>query len=103
MTIHSIGQTSIFCGIACAHVVCVVYRISCGIARPQEKIGSPAPGGCHKNIKYGSLEFAENTISDFSIKQCIIAATSLADTALDLIESEKLLKEVKTEFYETIK
>ncbi|WP_294154008.1 M20 family peptidase [uncultured Clostridium sp.] len=57
----------------------------------------------HKNIKYGSLEFAENTISDFSIKQCIIAATSLADTALDLIESEKLLKEVKTEFYETIK
>lgn len=57
----------------------------------------------HKDVKYGSLEFAENTVSEFAIKQCIIAATSLADTALDLIENEKLLQEVKTEFYETIK
>lgn len=57
----------------------------------------------HKDVKYGSLEFAENTVSEFAIKQCIIAATSLADTALDLIENEKLLQEVKTEFYETVK
>lgn len=57
----------------------------------------------HKDVRYGSLEFAENTVSEFAIKQCIIAATSLADTALDLIENEKLLQEVKTEFYEIVK
>lgn len=57
----------------------------------------------HQDVKYGSLEFAKNTISDFAIKQCIIAATSLANTAVDLIENETLMQEVKTEFYETIK
>lgn len=57
----------------------------------------------NKNIKYGSIEFAKNTVSDFAIKQCIIAATSLANTAIDLIENENLLHEVKTEFYKVIK
>lgn len=57
----------------------------------------------NNNIKYGSIEFAKNTVSDFAIKQCIIAATSLVDTAIDLIENENLLQEVKTEFYEIIK
>lgn len=57
----------------------------------------------NKDIQYGSIEFAKNTISDFAIKQCIIAGTSLANTAIDLIENEKLLQEVKTEFYKVIK
>ena len=55
------------------------------------------------DIKYGSVEFAKNTVSDFAIKQCITAAASLANTAIDLIENESLLQEVKSEFYETIK
>ena len=54
-------------------------------------------------IKYGSPEFAEKTTSNFALKQSIIAATALAHTAIDLIENENLLKEVKKEFYETIK
>ncbi len=57
----------------------------------------------NRDIKYGSAEFAKNTVSDFAIKQCIIAAASLTHTAIDLIENESLLKEVKSEFYETIK
>lgn len=57
----------------------------------------------NKHIKYGSMEFAKNTVSEFAIKQSIIAATSLANTAIDLIENQNLLKEVKTEFYDTIK
>ena len=57
----------------------------------------------NKNIKYGSIEFSKNTISDFALKQCIIAATSLANTAIDLIENENLLHEVKTEFYNLVK
>ncbi len=55
------------------------------------------------NIKYGSIEFAKNTISEFALTQSLIAATSLAHTAVDLIENELLLKEVKSEFYNTIK
>lgn len=55
------------------------------------------------DIKYGSVEFAKNTVSDFAIKQCITAAASLANTAIDLIENESLLQEVKSEFYETMK
>lgn len=57
----------------------------------------------NENIPYGSLEFAKATISDFALNQCIIASTALADTAVDLIENETLLKEVKEEFYKTIK
>ncbi|BCZ44062.1 amidohydrolase [Clostridium gelidum] len=54
------------------------------------------------NIKYGTLEFAKATISPFSLKQCTIAATSLASTAIDLIENKSLLNEVKSEFFSTI-
>ena len=56
-----------------------------------------------KDIRYGSLEFAEQTISEFAIEQSIIAATALANTAIDLIENKNLLTEVKEEFYKTIK
>lgn len=52
------------------------------------------------NIKYGSLEFAKATISEFALKQCNIAATALASTAIDLIQNENLLCEVKSEFFD---
>lgn len=57
----------------------------------------------NQNIKYGSLEFAQNTTSEFALKQCLTAAISLASTAIDLIENETLLQEVKAEFYNNIK
>ncbi len=53
------------------------------------------------DIKYGSLEFAKATISPFALKQCNIVAASLASTAIDLIENESLLNEVKDEFFNT--
>ena len=53
----------------------------------------------NNDIKYGSLEFAKATLSPFALKQCIIAATSLASTAIDLIENKSLLNEVKNEFF----
>lgn len=57
----------------------------------------------NENVKYGSIEFAQNTISDFAIKQCISTSISLANTAIDLIENQNLLQEVKSEFYENVK
>ena len=56
-----------------------------------------------EDIPYGSNEFAKATISEFALKQCLISSTALAHTAVDLIENENLLKEVKSEFYESIK
>lgn len=55
------------------------------------------------HIKYGTSEFACATISPFALKQCNIAATSLAATAVDLIQNEALLFEVKNEFFNSIK
>jgi metal-dependent amidase/aminoacylase/carboxypeptidase family protein len=52
--------------------------------------------------KYGSLDFAKATLSSFALKQCNIVAISLALTAIDLIENENLLNEVKTEFFNSI-
>ena len=56
-----------------------------------------------KDIPYGSCEFAKATISEFALKQCLMASTALAHTAVDLITNENLLKEVKSEFYTSIK
>ena len=55
----------------------------------------------NSDIKYGSLEFSKSTLSSFALKQCIAAAASLASTAIDLIENESLLNEVKDEFFNT--
>lgn len=57
----------------------------------------------NNNIKYGTNEFANATLSPFALKQCSIAAISLAATAIDLIENNSLLNEVKNEFFSTIK
>lgn len=52
-----------------------------------------------QDIKYGSHDFADATISDYALDQSIKAALSLALTGYDLISSEQLLSEVKQEFY----
>jgi len=49
-------------------------------------------------IKYGSTDFANATVSEFAMSQTLIAAKSLAYTAMDLIKNDKLLKEVQNEF-----
>ncbi|MBE6063537.1 MAG: M20 family metallopeptidase [Clostridium butyricum] len=56
-----------------------------------------------ESIKYGTKEFAKQTISEFSLNQCHIAAKALCSTAVDLIENEELLKEIKIEFFNNIK
>lgn len=54
-------------------------------------------------IKYGTSDFAKATVSSFSLKQCNMAAASLALTGMDLIKNKNLLNEIKTEFFAAIK
>jgi amidohydrolase len=55
------------------------------------------------SIKYATTDFAKATISQIAEDNILKAAIALASTAIDLIEKEDLLQEVKVEFYETIK
>jgi amidohydrolase len=55
------------------------------------------------SIKYATTDFANATISQFAEDNMLKASIALASTAVDLIEKEELLQEVKVEFYETIK
>lgn len=57
----------------------------------------------NNNIKYGSLDFADSTITDFAFERCHRAALALVCTSIDLIENKNLLAEIKEEFYNTIK
>lgn len=57
----------------------------------------------NQDIKYGTLEFASATLTNYAKDQAVKAASALAITALDLIESDNLLSEVKTEFYDVTK
>lgn len=50
-------------------------------------------------VKYGTKDFAKETISDYALEQCMKASLSLAFTGLDLIENNQLLTEIKDEFY----
>jgi len=50
-------------------------------------------------IKYGSKEFKDATISKFAIEQIIKSALALAFTGLDIILKEELLIEIRDEFY----
>ncbi|WP_283704903.1 M20 family peptidase [Clostridium perfringens] len=50
------------------------------------------------NIDYGTKEFADVTISSFAQEQALSASYALISTALDLIESDFLLSEVKETF-----
>ena len=53
-------------------------------------------------ILYGTKEFADATITPFALEQSLKASLALAYTAYDLITSDTLLQEVKTEFYNSI-
>ncbi|GAA0728825.1 M20 family peptidase [Clostridium malenominatum] len=55
------------------------------------------------SIKYSSAEFAMATISQFAHEKVLKTAQALAVTALDLINKETLLNEVKLEFNKNIK
>ncbi|XZI55027.1 M20 family peptidase [Clostridium perfringens] len=50
------------------------------------------------NIDYGTKEFADATISSFAQEQALSASYALISTAVDLIESDFLLSEVKETF-----
>ncbi|WP_040209916.1 amidohydrolase [Clostridium polynesiense] len=52
------------------------------------------------SIKYGTIDFGRATLSSFAKDKAVKAASALALTALDLIESENLLSEVKTEYFD---
>ncbi|MDZ7548176.1 M20 family peptidase, partial [Clostridium perfringens] len=51
------------------------------------------------NIKYGTKEFCNATISDYAFEEAMKAALSLSFTGYDIILNENLLSEVKNEFY----
>ena len=53
----------------------------------------------NSQIKYGTKEFASATLTDFAQDEAFKAALSLIFTGLDLLESENLLSEVKSEFF----
>ena len=55
------------------------------------------------NILYGTKEFADATITPFALEQSVKASLALAYTGYDLITSDTLLQEIKSEFYENIK
>ncbi|MPQ44549.1 M20 family peptidase [Clostridium tarantellae] len=54
-------------------------------------------------IKYGTKDFALATLSTYAQEQSIKASYALISTAIDLIESETLLSEVKGAFYKSKK
>ncbi|WP_066889756.1 zinc-binding metallopeptidase family protein [Clostridium nigeriense] len=51
------------------------------------------------NIKYGTKNFANATISNHAIEESLKVALALAFTGHDIIAKENLLSEVKNEFY----
>jgi metal-dependent amidase/aminoacylase/carboxypeptidase family protein len=53
----------------------------------------------NSNIKYGTKEFSKATISDYAFEEAMKVALALAYTGNDLIINEKLLVDVKNEFY----
>lgn len=57
----------------------------------------------NKDIKYGTKEFSDATITPYALQQCNYASIALISTAIDLIESPSLLSEIKSEFFNSIK
>lgn len=93
------------CGIIDIHAPRDIYAgLSLGTVSHKSPCIHPYIGIIESNsIKYGTTEFARATLSDFAKENAMKAASALAITALDLIESDNLLSEVKTEFYDVIK
>jgi amidohydrolase len=51
------------------------------------------------DISYGSNEFSNATLSDFAQERALNAAAALAISAVDIIQKESILSEIKEEFY----
>ena len=51
------------------------------------------------NISYGSPEFAQATLSPFAQERALVAAAALAISAVDIMQKESILTEIKEEFY----
>ena len=51
------------------------------------------------NISYGTEDFAKATTSEYALNNALKASSALCFTSLDLIESESLLNEAKSELY----
>ena len=74
--------------------------LSIGIVSKKVPCVHPYISMCENpNIKYGTKEFADSTISEFALSQIKKSALALAFTSADLIEKQDLLLEVKNEFY----
>lgn len=52
-----------------------------------------------ENIKYGTKDFANATITDYAFQEAMKTSLALAFTGYDIISKENLLSEVKNEFY----
>lgn len=53
----------------------------------------------NSNVKYGTKEFANSTVSEHAFKESMKVALALAFTGYDIISKESLISEVKSEFY----
>lgn len=90
--IHINGPRDVYAGLSIGDVSHVVPCIHPYISIIEDK-----------NIKYGTKEFSQATITPFALQQCNSASLALISTAIDLIENSTLLSEVKAEFFESIK
>lgn len=52
-----------------------------------------------ENIKYGTKDFANATITDYAFQEAMKTSLASAFTGYDIISKENLLSEVKNEFY----
>ena len=52
-----------------------------------------------EDIKYGTKDFANATITDYAFQEAMKTSLALAFTGYDIISKENLLSEVKNEFY----
>lgn len=86
--IHIHGSRDIYAGLSLGDVSHVVPCIHPYISIIEDE-----------DIKYGTKEFSQATITPFALKQCNCAALALASTGLDLIENASLLSEVKAELF----
>lgn len=55
------------------------------------------------DIPYGTEEFAAATLTDFAQARAVDAASALALTALDIIQKQNIISEIKEEFYNEVK
>lgn len=55
------------------------------------------------SIRYGSMEFAQATVTPYALDRVLKTAEALAFTAFDLIQKKELVNEIVTELHEELK